>query len=366
MSHPRNRAYAYFSDFFHTRDVILIAALIGLAVYMPLGLAFPTEMAPYLMVFDLLLSLVEGTEWFLHDLQRSTSRRLAIMSGLSIVPFASLAVVLSLPRPFAYLLLGTHFLRLPALIQRYQERRGSRLISRPLMVGAILGGVFLIIHFFGCAWLVLNPEWERADAVVAYNKAMYYVVTTLTTVGYGDITPTTNAGRIFAMFNMLLGVGVFGVVIGQVSQFIIESDKRKEGMKQKLEALTSLFDHYKIPPELQNEVFRFYQHVLSKKVSDDEEKVLAELPHKLQSEMTLYMNMRPISQVSLFTGVSDACLKSVAGRMVRLIMPQARPSSARVTAVLKCTSSCTAPSWFIPVMPSLHNYTPASVLGKWP
>lgn len=117
MSHPRNRAYAYFSDFFHTRDVILIAALLVLAVYMALGLAFPTEMAPYLMVFDLLLSLVEGTEWFLHDLQRSSSRHRAIMSGLSIVPFASLAVVLSLPRPFAYLLLGTHFLRLTTLIQ---------------------------------------------------------------------------------------------------------------------------------------------------------------------------------------------------------------------------------------------------------
>lgn len=52
-------------------------------------------------------------------------------------------------------------------------------------------------------------------------ESAYYVSATLTTVGYGDITPVTTAGRILAIIYMWIGVSVAASVIGLVGSSII-------------------------------------------------------------------------------------------------------------------------------------------------
>ena len=47
-----------------------------------------------------------------------------------------------------------------------------------------------------------------------YIASLYWTVTTVTTVGYGDITPTAPAERVYAIICMVVGTGVFGYVIG--------------------------------------------------------------------------------------------------------------------------------------------------------
>lgn len=43
--------------------------------------------------------------------------------------------------------------------------------------------------------------------------SLYFCVITLTTIGYGDITPKTQAGRLFTTFYVLIGIGIFAAVI---------------------------------------------------------------------------------------------------------------------------------------------------------
>jgi potassium channel subfamily K len=57
-----------------------------------------------------------------------------------------------------------------------------------------------------------------------FVDAFYWVVITTTTVGYGDITPVTQAGRVFTCFYIILGVAIFGKVVGDVARAVARTN----------------------------------------------------------------------------------------------------------------------------------------------
>lgn len=59
----------------------------------------------------------------------------------------------------------------------------------------------LIILFGGAAFYYYIEQWRFLDS-------LYFSATTITTVGYGDLTPQTNAGKLFTIIYIFLGVGI--------------------------------------------------------------------------------------------------------------------------------------------------------------
>jgi voltage-gated potassium channel len=57
---------------------------------------------------------------------------------------------------------------------------------------------------------------------------VWWAVTTVTTVGYGDKYPTTVAGRVVAAGMMMLGIGLFGVLTASLSSFFLAQDQESE------------------------------------------------------------------------------------------------------------------------------------------
>jgi voltage-gated potassium channel len=81
---------------------------------------------------------------------------------------------------------------------------------------AILISVILI----GC---VSFYHIEGVDLV----ESVYWTISTVTTVGYGDITPKTEGGKIFSIFLMISGVGAILYVLMMMAEFIIEGEMRE-------------------------------------------------------------------------------------------------------------------------------------------
>ena len=76
-------------------------------------------------------------------------------------------------------------------------------------------------------WFYAKVEgWRVLDA-------LYFTITTLTTVGYGDFAPRTDAGKIFTIFYIFVGIGLlsgFIILLGERSG-LIKSQKNSEQVK---------------------------------------------------------------------------------------------------------------------------------------
>ncbi len=74
---------------------------------------------------------------------------------------------------------------------------------------AVIAGVDLFVFVFVSTSSVFVLQFDRANRHVGYLDALYFTVATLTTTGYGDITPATPGGKLFAVLMMLIGVALF-------------------------------------------------------------------------------------------------------------------------------------------------------------
>jgi len=93
-----------------------------------------------------------------------------------------------------------------------------RMKNLSLLFAALIFIVFCTVTIY-----LLEP-----DTFENLLTSFYFVMTTFSTVGYGDFSPVTGAGRVFTVLMYLLGIGLLGVVIGKIVDAFSLFRKRKE------------------------------------------------------------------------------------------------------------------------------------------
>ena len=92
-----------------------------------------------------------------------------------------------------------------------------------------LDKLFLLIVLMIGITTVIYPLFEPD---VTMLNALWWSIVTLTTVGYGDISPTTIGGRIVGMFIMFFGIGMLGMFTATIASIFVErKQKRERGME---------------------------------------------------------------------------------------------------------------------------------------
>jgi voltage-gated potassium channel len=86
----------------------------------------------------------------------------------------------------------------------------------------LMGGLLIL----GAAGLVTLLERGGEGTITDFDDGLWWAVSTVTTVGYGDKFPVTHEGRAIAALVMLVGITLFSVLTANIAAFLVES---KEG-----------------------------------------------------------------------------------------------------------------------------------------
>ncbi|WP_425391282.1 potassium channel family protein [Ekhidna sp.] len=88
---------------------------------------------------------------------------------------------------------------------------------------------FVVVIYLFLVWLLVFVEKDSGQSALNnYSNAFWYSLVTLTTVGYGDIFPATIWGRYISMIFILTSIGIFGILIGQLTTLMTTIKENKK------------------------------------------------------------------------------------------------------------------------------------------
>jgi voltage-gated potassium channel len=69
---------------------------------------------------------------------------------------------------------------------------------------------------------------------MTFSDALWWSFVTTTTVGYGDLSPATNIGRIIAVILMLIGIGLVGSLTSTITTYFLNTEKENKSYKDEI------------------------------------------------------------------------------------------------------------------------------------
>ena len=100
-------------------------------------------------------------------------------------------------------------------------RRESKTFAAIFLV---IVSLLLLVSYF----IYLIERHVQPNAFASIPEAMWWTISTLTTVGYGDVVPVTTMGKVFGMIVMLIGIGMFAIPTGILVSAFSQEMKRKD------------------------------------------------------------------------------------------------------------------------------------------
>lgn len=115
---------------------------------------------------------------------------------------------------------------------------------------------------------IYSKDYVDLEDYKLYVTSFYFSVTTIVTVGYGDITAISAGEKIMCVFLMIIGVVAFSFATGALSSIITNYDSSEARLKEKFATLNEIKEEYKISSTLFNKLIKSIRYDHSKKQKD--------------------------------------------------------------------------------------------------
>ena len=94
-------------------------------------------------------------------------------------------------------------------------------MKRPNYRQTFITILVVVVIYSTLMWILLQLEsGVKGSTLNTLQDALWYLIETLTTVGYGDVLPVTYWGRVIGFMFLLSSLGVYGFIIGQIANFM--------------------------------------------------------------------------------------------------------------------------------------------------
>ncbi|XP_008072386.1 potassium voltage-gated channel subfamily H member 4 [Carlito syrichta] len=255
---------------------------------------------------------------------------------IAALPFDLLYVFNITVTSLVQLLKTVRLLRLLRLLQKLE-----RYSQCSAVVLALLMSVFaLLAHWMACVWYVIGRrEMEANDPLLwdvgwlhelgkrleapyvngstggparrsAYIAALYFTLSSLTSVGFGNVCANTDAEKIFSVCTMLIGALMHAVVFGNVTAIIQRMYSRRSLYHSRMKDLKDFIRVHRLPRSLKQRMLEYFQTTWAVNSGIDANELLRDFPVELRADIAMHLN-REILQLPLFGAASRGCLRAL-------------------------------------------------------
>lgn len=215
-------------------DVVLILCILGsvLAVMLDSVSGIRSAYGPFLTVAEWVFTLLFTVEYLLRLF--SVGRPLKYAGSF----FGVVDLLAVIPTYISLILPGSHYLlvirvlrilRIFRILKLVQYLSEAKLLMQALRssgrkIAVFLFAVLTMVIIFGSLMYMIAGEEHGFTSI---PRSIYWAIVTLTTVGYGDISPRTNLGQMVASVVMVLGYGIIAVPTGIVTVEMGQAFRKK-------------------------------------------------------------------------------------------------------------------------------------------
>mmetsp|Transcript_3477 Transcript_3477/g.12659 ORF Transcript_3477/g.12659 Transcript_3477/m.12659 type:complete len:1172 (-) Transcript_3477:89-3604(-) len=220
-------------------------------------------------------------------------------------------------------------LRLIRLLRCFPTRRlnsAEKIVMEWLSVGdrwyhsmvlfKLLMAIYIVAHCAACMWHYIatvenieDSSWiyfyhmgeNGATLGARYSSALYWAFATLATVGYGDVSAHTNLERLFAMFLIIMGAGLFGLIVGKMSKLSESMGMKIQEYKRRQTAANQFLKNRRVPKKLRKRTFEYYEYVLRHAAFMDERTIMEDLSPSLRRELTFLLHKDILEEVPVLS-----------------------------------------------------------------
>ncbi|XP_006787688.1 potassium voltage-gated channel subfamily H member 8 [Neolamprologus brichardi] len=267
------------------------------------------------------------TTWFIIDLVAALPFDLLYAAKVSVVSVVHLLKTVRLIR----------LLRLLQKMDRYSQHS--------TVVLTLLMSMFaLLAHWMACIWYIIGKKemednannWDigwlhelgkRLESPYyltggvngsgsgpsirsVYISSLYFTLSSLTSVGFGNVSANTDAEKIFSVCVMLIGALMHALVFGNVTAIIQRMYSRWSLYHTKTKDLKDFIRVHHLPQSLKQRMLEYFQTTWSVNNGIDCNELLKDFPDELRSDITMHLN-KEILELSLFASASRGCLRSL-------------------------------------------------------
>ncbi|XP_019673644.2 potassium voltage-gated channel subfamily H member 6 [Felis catus] len=198
----------------------------------------------------------------------------------------------------------------------------------------------LIAHWLACIWYAignverpyLEPKIGWLDSLGAqlgkhyngsdpasgpsvqdkYVTALYFTFSSLTSVGFGNVSPNTNSEKVFSICVMLIGSLMYASIFGNVSAIIQRLYSGTARYHTQMLRVKEFIRFHQIPNPLRQRLEEYFQHAWSYTNGIDMNAVLKGFPECLQADICLHLHRALLQHCPAFRGASKGCLRALA------------------------------------------------------
>ncbi|CAI9738248.1 potassium voltage-gated channel subfamily H member 8-like [Octopus vulgaris] len=268
-----------------------------------------------------LIALNYIKQWFLMDL-------------LAAIPFDLLYAFQVETGTLIPLLKVARLLRLIRLFQKMD--RYSQYGS--VVIILLLSMFTLTAHWLACVWYSIGKfelqkhptSWrigwlnELADTLnrpimnrthlpdmwSCYLTALYFTCSSLTTVGFGNVSANTNAEKIFSVCAMLIGAMMYALVFGNVTAIVQRAYARRATFHMKTNDLKEFYHTYNIPKPLKHRIQDYFQSMWTMNNGINLNELFYEFPDEMKGEISMHLH-KEILSLPLFKCATHGCMKAI-------------------------------------------------------